>query len=115
MAQELLATFEEELGGVTLVPNAEGGVFEVRSGAKRSSRGRMPGDSPRSPNSSGLCAIELRPAATSDTWIVSSLDGRPVRDPVHLPSQLDVQRGDATRVVVERSTTTPFQTLNYSG
>ncbi len=30
MAQELLATFEEELGGVTLVPNAEGGVFEVR-------------------------------------------------------------------------------------
>ncbi len=30
MAQELLATFEEELGGVSLVPNAEGGVFEVR-------------------------------------------------------------------------------------
>ena len=30
MAQELLATFEEELGGVTLVPNAGGGVFEVR-------------------------------------------------------------------------------------
>ena len=30
MAQELLATFERELGGVTLVPNAEGGVFEVR-------------------------------------------------------------------------------------
>ena len=30
MAQELLSTFEEELGGVALVPNGEGGVFEVR-------------------------------------------------------------------------------------
>ena len=30
MAQELLTTFQEELGGVTLIPNAEGGVFEVR-------------------------------------------------------------------------------------
>ena len=30
MAQELLGTFEQELGGVTLVPNAAGGVFEVR-------------------------------------------------------------------------------------
>ena len=30
MAQELLGTFEAELGGVALVPNAEGGVFEVR-------------------------------------------------------------------------------------
>lgn len=29
MAQELLATFEDELGGVTLVPGA-GGVFVVR-------------------------------------------------------------------------------------
>ncbi len=35
MAQELLATFEEELGGVTLVPNAEGGVFEVRLAGER--------------------------------------------------------------------------------
>ena len=43
--------------------------------------------------------IELHPAGTSDTWIVSSLDGRSVRDSVHLPSQLDVQRGNATRVV----------------
>lgn len=34
MAQELLSTFEEEIGAVTLVPNAEGGVFEVRVGAK---------------------------------------------------------------------------------
>ncbi len=29
LAQELLTTFEKELGGVTLVPGA-GGVFEVR-------------------------------------------------------------------------------------
>ena len=31
LAQELLATFELELGGVTLVPGS-GGVFEVRVG-----------------------------------------------------------------------------------
>ncbi len=46
MAQELLATFEEDLEGVTLVPNAEGGVFEVRlAGEKIFSRkeaGRFP-------------------------------------------------------------------------
>lgn len=30
MAQELLATFAEELGSVTLTPDATGGVFEVR-------------------------------------------------------------------------------------
>ncbi len=46
MAQELLATFEEELGGVTLVPNAEGGVFEVRVGGEtifsRKDAGRFP-------------------------------------------------------------------------
>jgi selenoprotein W-related protein len=30
LAQELLTTFEEELGGVTLIPNGEGGVFEIR-------------------------------------------------------------------------------------
>ena len=30
MAQELLSTFEEELGSVTLVPDTTGGVFEVR-------------------------------------------------------------------------------------
>jgi selenoprotein W-related protein len=34
MAQELLATFEQDVGAVTLVPNAEGGVFEVRVGRK---------------------------------------------------------------------------------
>ncbi len=46
MAQELLSTFEEELGGVTLVPNAEGGVFEVRLAGKsifsRARAGRLP-------------------------------------------------------------------------
>jgi selenoprotein W-related protein len=32
LAQELLATFETELGAVTLVPSAESGAFEVRLG-----------------------------------------------------------------------------------
>lgn len=30
MAQELLSTFAEEIGSVTLTPDATGGVFEVR-------------------------------------------------------------------------------------
>ena len=30
MAQELLSTFAEELGAVTLIPDATGGVFEIR-------------------------------------------------------------------------------------
>ena len=30
MAQELLSTFAEELGSVTLTPDVTGGVFEVR-------------------------------------------------------------------------------------
>ncbi len=30
MAQELLTTFAEELGSVTLVPDGTGGVFEIR-------------------------------------------------------------------------------------
>ena len=45
MAQELLVTFELELGGVTLVPGT-GGVFEVRlNGAgvwSRKDQGRFP-------------------------------------------------------------------------
>jgi len=45
MAQELLTTFEVELGGVTLIPGT-GGVFEVRSGDKllwsRKAEGRFP-------------------------------------------------------------------------
>lgn len=30
MAQELLSTFAEELAAVTLIPDATGGVFEIR-------------------------------------------------------------------------------------
>ena len=45
MAQELLQTFEDELGGVTLVPGT-GGVFVVRSGDQivwsRKEEGRFP-------------------------------------------------------------------------
>ncbi|MFQ5773306.1 MAG: SelT/SelW/SelH family protein [Kiloniellaceae bacterium] len=45
MAQELLATFAEELGGVTLAPGT-GGVFEVRVAGElvwsREAEGRFP-------------------------------------------------------------------------
>ena len=45
MAQEVLTTFQEELGGVTLVPG-EGGVFEVRLEREtlfsRQGKGRFP-------------------------------------------------------------------------
>ena len=45
MQQELLTTFAEELGGVTLVPGT-GGVFDVRTGDtmlwSRTERGRFP-------------------------------------------------------------------------
>jgi selenoprotein W-related protein len=46
MAQELLTTFAEELGSVTLTPDATGGVFEVRVEGEliwsRKERGRFP-------------------------------------------------------------------------
>lgn len=45
LAQELLTTFEEELGGVTLMPGT-GGIFEVRHGDavlwSRKAEGRFP-------------------------------------------------------------------------
>ena len=45
MAQELLTTFEKELGALTLIPGS-GGVFEVRVDGKivfsRSQRGHFP-------------------------------------------------------------------------
>ncbi|MBL8893002.1 MAG: SelT/SelW/SelH family protein [Rhizobiales bacterium] len=45
MAQELLTTFEDELGGVTLIPGT-GGVFIVRAGDhviwSRKAEGRFP-------------------------------------------------------------------------
>jgi len=46
MAQELLSTFAEELGSVTLTPDVTGGVFEIRlDGAllwSRKEKGRFP-------------------------------------------------------------------------
>jgi selenoprotein W-related protein len=46
LAQELLSTFEADLGGVTLVPNDEGGVFRVKLADdeifSRASAGRFP-------------------------------------------------------------------------
>lgn len=46
MGQELLSTFAEELGSVTLEPNDIGGVFEVRVDGKlvwsRAEQGRFP-------------------------------------------------------------------------
>ncbi len=46
MGQELLSTFAEELGSVTLVPDDTGGVFEIRLDGKliwsRHERGRFP-------------------------------------------------------------------------
>lgn len=46
MAQELLTTFAEEIGSVTLTPDATGGVFEVRVDGdmiwSRADQGRFP-------------------------------------------------------------------------
>ena len=46
MAQELLTTFAEELGSVTLTPDVTGGVFEVRVDNdliwSRKEKGRLP-------------------------------------------------------------------------
>jgi selenoprotein W-related protein len=46
MAQELLTTFAEEVGSVTLVPDDTGGVFEVRLDGRliwsRKEHGRFP-------------------------------------------------------------------------
>lgn len=46
MAQELLATFAEELGSVTLTPDVTGGVFEIRLDGEtiwsRKDAGRFP-------------------------------------------------------------------------
>jgi selenoprotein W-related protein len=46
MAQELLATFAEEVGSIALTPDATGGVFEVRVDGEaiwsRKERGRFP-------------------------------------------------------------------------
>ncbi len=46
IAQELLATFEEELDSVTLVPGTKGGIFEIRLNDdtlwSRKKQGRFP-------------------------------------------------------------------------
>ena len=46
MAQELLTTFADEIGSVTLTPDASGGLFEVRVGGElvwsRKDKGRFP-------------------------------------------------------------------------
>jgi selenoprotein W-related protein len=46
MGQELLSTFAEEIGSLTLIPDNTGGVFEVRIDGKliwsRKERGRFP-------------------------------------------------------------------------
>jgi len=46
MGQELLSTFAEELGSVTLIPDDTGGVFEIRIDGKliwsRNEQGRFP-------------------------------------------------------------------------
>jgi selenoprotein W-related protein len=46
MGQELLSTFGEELGSLTLIPDDQGGVFEVRVDGEliwsRGAQGRFP-------------------------------------------------------------------------
>jgi selenoprotein W-related protein len=46
MGQELLTTFAQEIGSLTLIPDNTGGVFEVRIDGKvvwsRSDQGRFP-------------------------------------------------------------------------
>ncbi len=46
MAQELMTTFAEELGSITLTPDVTGGVFEVRVDNdliwSRKEKGRLP-------------------------------------------------------------------------
>ncbi len=46
MGQELLSTFAEKLGSVTLIPDSTGGVFEIRIDGKliwsRAEAGRFP-------------------------------------------------------------------------
>lgn len=46
MGQELLSTFAEEIGSITLIPDDTGGVFEVRIDGKliwsRKEQGRFP-------------------------------------------------------------------------
>ncbi len=46
MAQELLTTFAEDIGSVTLIPDSTGGIFEIRVEGElvwsRKQKGRFP-------------------------------------------------------------------------
>ena len=46
ISQELLSTFRNEIGGITLIPSDIAGIFEIRSGTKiiweRVKKGGMP-------------------------------------------------------------------------
>ncbi len=46
MAQELLSTFSNEIGGITLIPSSTAGIFEIRCGREiiwaRSKKKGMP-------------------------------------------------------------------------
>jgi selenoprotein W-related protein len=46
LAQEILSTFEQEIGEVALIPGRTGGIFEIRVDARvvwsRKERGRFP-------------------------------------------------------------------------
>ena len=55
MAQELITTFRDDLGAVTLVPGT-GGIFEIRLGDELIWERKRDGGFPESPRSSGWCA-----------------------------------------------------------
>ena len=46
ISQELLSTFSNDIGGITLIPSSVAGIFEIRSGQnviwERSKKGGMP-------------------------------------------------------------------------
>ena len=46
ISQELLSTFSNDIGGITLIPSSVAGIFEIRSGQntiwERSKQGGMP-------------------------------------------------------------------------
>ena len=60
MAQELLTTFAEELGSVTLTPDRTGGVFEVRIDDEALTRGRSEAAFQKSRRSNSSCVAPGR-------------------------------------------------------
>jgi selenoprotein W-related protein len=65
MAQELLTTFAEELGSVTLTPDRTGGVFEVRIDDELTGRGRSGAAFRKSRRSNSSSATASPPVARS--------------------------------------------------